>query len=355
MKDTYVQLLAAALLAWPAGTICAQSIEGTSYMLPKNGVCFTVKVEKTTYTPGRLCQYTERYMKEKAEQQPSVSYRIIGCEATPTSAPDTSKRFELSMDKKHSIANISVTDNGILLAVNAKATETKPTFPSFKPARKPAPLNPNDYMTEDILSAGSTAKMAELTAKEIYDIRDSRNSLSRGEADNLPKDGAQLKLMYDNMNRQEEALSQLFYGTTTKDTTWTNFQFMPAKEGRTVLFRFSKYYGLVGADDLSGEPYYATVTDLHTAARQQLTEDEKKKEDKNDIGLRVSRPSKIRVTLAKGQTANGKPLAQTEFNAAQFGFVESLSGELFGKKQSSQLLLNPMTGSVQQIKAIELK
>lgn len=337
------------LLLFPL-TLSAQSIEGTSYNLPKNGLRFSVIVEKTQYTPGKFCQYAERYMKEKVAQTPSTVYRIVGIESDEISMPDDSKHYTLTMDKKHSIDKVTCTPNGQLLAINTDATAASTPKRTFTPAPKPKPLNPNDFMTEDILSAGSTAKMAELSAKEIYDIRDSRNSLSRGEADNLPKDGAQLKLMYENMNRQEQALSSLFYGTTTKDTTLTSIDFWPSKEGKSVLFRFSKYYGLVGSDDLSGEPYYINVTDLHTAKEPVLTEEEKKKEDKGDIGLRVSKPGKIRVTVSN----DGKNVKTVEVNAAQFGYVESLSGELFGKKQSAVIVLDPMTGSVKSIKSVDL-
>ena len=45
-------------------------------------------------------------------------------------------------------------------------------------------------------------------------------------------------------------------------------------------------------------------------------------------------------------------VATYEMNAAQFGTVESLSGELFGKKLSAAILLDPMTGSVKEIKQI---
>lgn len=353
MNNKHILQALCLLMAPMAMQAQSQSIEGTSYYLPMNGMRFTVKVEKTQYTPGRLCQYTERFMKQSVTQQPSTTYRIIGIAMDPIAKPDASKRFEIIMDKKHTISNIVTSNAQQLLAINAKATEA--TFPvrSFKPAPRPKPLNPNDYMTEDILSAGSTAKMAELTAKEIYDIRDSRNQLSRGEADNLPKDGAQLKLMYENMNRQEQALSQLFYGTTTKDTTWTSIDCYPTKEGRSVLFRFSKHFGLVDSNDLSGTPYYITVTDLHTVAQPQLTEEEKKKEDKNDIGLRVSKPSKVSVVVSGGN--DDQTLGKYEMNAAQFGFVESLSGELFGKKQTSQILLDPLTGSVKEIKALAVE
>lgn len=338
------------MLLVPIG-MSAQSVEGTSYTLPKNGIRFTVRVEKTQYTPGRFCQYAERYLKKNVGQESATTYRVVSIDADQMAMPDTSKRFTLVVDKKHTITKVTCSPGGQLLAINADAATATLPERKFTPAPKPEPLNPNDFMTEDILNAGSTAKMAELTAKEIYDIRDSRNSLSRGEADNLPKDGAQLKLMYDNMNRQEQALSQLFYGTTTKDTTQAQMDFWPAKEGQDILFRFSKYYGLVDSDDLSGEPYYINVADLHTAKAPVVSEEEKKKEDKGDIGLRVNVPGKIKVVVANGE----KPVKQLEMNAAQFGYVESLSGELFGKKQTSEIVLDPLTGGVKSIKAVTLK
>ena len=36
--------------------------------------------------------------------------------------------------------------------------------------------NPREFLTEEILMASSTAKMAELVAKEIYNIRESKNA-----------------------------------------------------------------------------------------------------------------------------------------------------------------------------------
>ena len=340
-----------AAMSFAALSASAQSVEGTSYMLPKNGLRFTIKVEKKQYTPGDFCQYSERFMKEKVAQKPTTTYRIIGIDIDKTAIPDTSRQFTLVMDKRRSIDHVALTHGGQLLAINTDATQ--PTQPArvFTPAPKPKRLNPSDFMTEDILSAGSTAKMAELSAKEIYDIRDSRNSLSRGDADNLPKDGAQLKLMYDNMNRQESALRQLFEGYTQTDTTWTQVDFVPEREGRTVLFRFSSHFGLVDADDLSGEPYELTIVDEHTATDPMADPAEKKKEDKADIGLRSCLPSKVKATLNTGNAT----VATYETTMAQFGFVQSLSGDLFGKKQSAQVVFDPMTGNVRSIKSVDLK
>ena len=106
MNNKHILQALCLLMAPMAMQAQSQSIEGTSYYLPMNGMRFTVKVEKTQYTPGRLCQYTERFMKQSVTQQPSTTYRIIGIAMDPIAKPDASKRFEIIMDKKHTISNI---------------------------------------------------------------------------------------------------------------------------------------------------------------------------------------------------------------------------------------------------------
>lgn len=77
----------------------------------------------------------------------------------------------------------------------------------------------------------------------------------------------------------------------------------------------------------------------------------KEKKDKNDIGLRVNIPAKMDITIFNG---TGNTLAKEQFQAPQFGKLESLSGELFGKKQSSRLILNPQTGAISKIEALNI-
>ena len=120
-------------------------------------------------------------------------------------------------------------------------------------------------MTEEILIAGSTAKMAELVAKEIYNIRESKNSLTRGQADYMPKDGAALKLMLDNLDEQEQAMMQMFAGTTDRIEKSFTIRIKPEADMKEkVAFRFSKKLGMLDADNLSGEPYYISIVNQET-------------------------------------------------------------------------------------------
>ena len=109
-------------------------------------------------------------------------------------------------------------------------------------------------MTEEILIAGSTAKMAELVAKEIYNIRESKNSLTRGQADYMPKDGAALKLMLDNLDEQEQAMMQMFANNRPHRKIIYHPHKPEADMKEKIAFRFSKKLGMLDADNLSGEP-----------------------------------------------------------------------------------------------------
>lgn len=336
------------------GCHAQQTGEAISYYLPKTAIHINLLVEKTNYKPGLLVGYARRYMKlDNANPNAETTYRIVGAEMYSTAEPDTAKLFTLNIGKQHFIAKVDRSSKGVLLAVNAEGSDNQ-TIPSFTPGKPQPVLNPKDYMSQDILLATSSAKMAELTANEIFEIRESRTMLARGEADFMPKDAGQLKIMMAQLDTHEKALLQLFAGTVTKDTTMTTITFVPDSETeKHTLFRFSKHFGLTDADDLSGTPYYVNVKKKQAFTDDTPAETEKKdKKDKNDIGLRVNIPAKMNVTIADGF---GNTLARQEYPAPQFGKTEALSGELFGKKQSSKLVLDSKTGAILSIEALPIE
>ena len=342
MKHTIITLM---LVMCCISAVAQQPVQGTSYYLPKTGLRFALLIEKTTFTPGPYAMYAERYLKAKAPTESSVTYRIISKQLSLFSVPDSSKHYTLLIDKKRSVLTVDLDNHNVLKAINAKAKDY--ALPAaFRPARKAARPQLRDFMTEDMVNAGSSAKTAELIAQEIYDIRDSRNQLSRGEADNMPKDGAQLKLMFAQLQTQEQTLSEAFMGTQQKDTVEQIVTFVPDKEvNKQLLFRFSAKFGITDNDDLAGIPYYISVTDEHVIPPMSVDVDDKKKKDKEDIGLYVNLPGKIKVQLYKEE----KPEEYFEPYAAQFGRIESLSAELFGKKMTTHIVLNPINGNIESM------
>lgn len=326
-----------------------QNEEGVTYFLPQTALHVTIEVEKTTFTPGDFCQYAEKYLRLRGvAAQPSVSWKIKSVKLVPVGVPNKDEAYTIQLKDKTSAPLVELTDDGILKAINAHnpnaygSKEVKP-----QPAQ-PA-VNPRDYMTEEILMAGSTAKMAELTAKEIYNIRESKNSLTRGQADYMPKDGESLKIMLDNLDKQEAALMQLFVGKSVKETDYVDLQLTP--EGnidQKVLFRFSKKLGVLDAADLAGDPVYLTLNSMNSVP--QSTEEAKAKKKKPE-GVVYNVPGKAKVSITQGQ----QKWFEGEVVLAQLGNQEVLSKKLFDKKTTTQVIIDPTTGGILKISADEEK
>lgn len=335
--------------------------EGAVYFLPKTAVRVTVEVEKTTYTPGDLCQYAERYLRLRdVSPTPSVGYRITAIRQEPVAVADTTKRYAVKFDPRTSATNIRLSDDGVLVGINTEVRGekqevrdyTQPKNNSLTSHSSPltSKLNPRQFMSEDALAAGSTSKMAELIAQDIYEIRDSRNQLVRGQADNMPKDGEQLRLMLNQLNLQDRALTSLFAGTTVSDTTRHTFLIVPDKPmAREVLFRFSQKLGLVDVDDLAGVPYYINIEDLSTVPAPEPVDPKKKL--KPVSGIFVNVPGRLRSVISDAQ----RQVIASEFPAGQFGNVELLSGSLFNKRYTTRLWLNPLSGAIERLDAEQPK
>ncbi len=335
--------------------------EGAVYFLPKTAVRVTVEVEKTTYTPGDLCQYAERYLRLRdVSPTPSVGYRITAIRQEPVAVADTTKRYAVKFDPRTSATNIRLSDDGVLVGINTEVRGEKQEVRDYtQPKNNPltshsspltSKLNPRQFMSEDALAAGSTSKMAELIAQDIYEIRDSRNQLVRGQADNMPKDGEQLRLMLNQLDLQDRALTSLFSGTTVCDTTRHSFIVVPDSTiTGHILFRFSQKLGLVDADDLAGVPYYINIDDLSTVPAPAPVDPRKKL--KPIDGIFVNIPGRLRATVSDGQQA----IITSEFPAGQFGNVELLSGSLFNKRFTTRLWLNPLSGAIERLDAEQPK
>lgn len=327
--------------------------EGAIYFLPKTAFRITMQIEKTAYKPGDFAAYAQRFMRLKdIAQEPSTQYRIINYQVIPVALPDTTKKYAIRFNAKTVASNVALSEDGCLLAINAEPTAVTEPKP-FQPYAKKQRTNPRQLLNQDILSAGSTAKMAQLTAQEIYDLRENRNLLIKGQADFMPQDGDQLRLMLHQIDTQDEALTSMFRGTYDCDTTEHSLTVCPdGSFDRQLLFRLSQVNGLVDADDLSGAPYYLSVEDMHSIP---TTVDEeaaaKAKKKTYEAGVYVNVPGRMRITLYQGIEA----VLNTELPAAQFGNVELLSGELFNKHYTTHLWLNPTTGGVERLEAEQPK
>lgn len=324
-------------------------VEGLPYFLPKTQLHFRVLVERTVFTPGEFAVYGERLLRKQCRETPDTNYRIIGISMYTTAVPDSTKEFVIYADKKRTIFNADLSREGILMAINAQG-QAAPAVPAdYEPSGwKAVHPNPRDYMKEEILSASSTVKMVELTARDIYDIRTSRNELTRGQAEYNPTDNNQMQAMMAYLDKQENILLQAFEGYNDCDTCEYKFEYTPEPgNNQSLLFRFSKKLGMCDADDLTGAPYYINIEDLGIIPEVQ-TDMTGMKPIKDDPGIVINTPGKIKVRLTEGGAGvgAGKDLKAWELYAGQYGRLDMLSSNLFSTKLTTHLVLDPLTGNV---------
>ena len=307
--------------------------EGVVYSLPRTAITVDVEAIKTVYTPGEFAKYAERYLHVSGvKRQSETAWSIEDIKVSTEGVPDTLKTYVVKQKDKSSAWHMQLTDKGTIAAINTTQPLPSTTLPETVTTHHAR--DGKKYMTAEM-----TAKMAEIIAREIFDIRESKNLIRRGQAENMPKDGASLRIVLDDLDEQEEALLQLFVGYTDTTTTFSRYSLVPAGDvHKDVLFRFSKKMGFVDKDDLAGEPYYINVTDLHSTKLP----DEKEASKRKINGVVYNLPGSANVMIS----SMGKIICDTQFPMAQFGTVDILDNALFNKGAAPKITFMPSTGAL---------
>ena len=326
--------------------------DAVSYWLPKTRLTVTVTTRKSTFIPGEFSRYAERYLrmnnvKDKAEE----IWEITSVEITPSGIPDKEKLYTLTFPAKGKRPYFELTDQGILAAVNTQTQKEDAPIAAKPISTQPAvkKVNPQDYMTEEILMAGSSAKMAELVAKEIYNIRESRNAITRGQADFVPTDGESLKFMLESLNEQESALLTLFSGTSeTEEHIFTINVTPDAPITKEILFRFSSKLGVLQVDNLAGEPVWIDITDKkmldsYTASASTGKSGKNVKSTAQFLYYRI--PGRATVNVYNNRLS----FKEQDVQIAQFGNVEVISSTIMGKNADTKIVFDTTTGNVKSI------
>lgn len=309
---------------------------GVTYLLPKTEIEVVIETTKHTYMPGEFSKYADRYLRlNNVAADPEIYWTIDKIQMRAAGVPDKDNVYFVKLKDKTVAPLMELTEDGIVRSINMPLSDRN-KIPATKLTEATENIDPRKFLTEEILMASSRAKMAELVAKEIYSIRESKNALLRGEADNMPQDGAQLKIMLDNLNLQERAMTEMFSGTVKDEPKTVTIRLTPKEMNNEVAFRFSKRLGVVANDDLAGEPYYISVTDLKTPVIP--ADDGKKKVD----GIAYNVPGRAHITL----TGDSKKLFDEELPITQFGTIEYLAPVLFNKNSTVKVLFDTATGGL---------
>lgn len=320
---------------------------GLIYSLPLTALDITVETEFTSQRPGEFSNYANRHLgitgAVRTESDVcTIKSIVIGTHGVPN--PDN--RW-LAQFKSGATTSILLTDSGIPLAINSSEIAETPS-PEL-PQAKEAPLSPlqtdaaRQAVTLEMTRSTSLSKKAELAAQRIFELREQRNELISGNADNMPADGSALKVALKELDAQEAALTAMFAGTSISYTKVQTFTLTPGAEAvtDTVVARVSAVDGLVDSSDLTGSPLTMTI---EVVSRGELPVNEKgevKKFPKNGVAYTIPGTAKVSLKLYN------QVLATATVELAQLGTTFGLDPGIFSdKKAPMSAIFSPVTGGI---------
>ena len=274
-----------------------------------------------------------------------VIYSLDRVDVSSKGVPDKSEAYLIEFKPKTSVPFVYLTKEGLICTVNAEYVPEEPV--AKKEIQNNPVVNPvlaaQSAYTEEYLLAGSVSKMAEVAAKQIYKLRESRIDILTGDAENTPKDGEAMKIVLQQLETQEKALVELFTGSVSVEKQSASFEAEPTGEmEKEVIFRFSKHLGLVDLEDLSGSPVYMNLRKAEPIEAAPV-DPKAKKESK---GIFYNIPGKASVEVFYGT----KQLSKSSLEVVQFGSKQILATSLFEDKQGPvKVYFYPQTGAIKQI------
>lgn len=320
---------------------------GITYSLPKTQLIVDAEVTKVTCKAGPYYKYAEKYLGVKdAITEDKVYYELGKLSLVNKGIPDPDNTYIVEFKSGTVAPYAYLTEDGLLCSINAEYTQEESELETIKKnGQGPAKVTDASVFSEELLMAGSTARQAEVAAKQIYRIRESRLNILTGDADNLPPDGEAMKLVIQQLEEQEKALTNLFTGILTKETSHYEVSITPYDNlEKEVLFRFSNLMGIVDADDLGGVPVYMNLKATERAPVLDPKEAEKKEKSLKGIVYNVPGKASIEISM------NKKTLYKGDAQITQFGSREGLAPVMFeDKKAPVKVYFYPETGAIKQI------
>jgi hypothetical protein len=346
MKKTMI-ILAAILMAGSQlnAQLVLENEAAMVYYMPKNELAITLHYTVVDEEPGIFYQYAKRYLGAKqviTESKRSCVLTHVSTELL-TSA-DTHRAYKITAGQGIKEQLISLSDDGRLLGYNVAIEEA--TESQLFSGKAEAYCIENEVLMpllEEQFVASSTAKMAEGAAKLIYRLRETRLNLLAGEVEHVPADGKSMELVLAELEKQEQALVELFVGKKKVSSGSKMLRYKPEEcVYDAVLCRFSLHSGVVDANDLSGEPLYISV-DATQEMVQPLVEENSKAPALSQLYYNL--PGEADVVLKY----KGEEWMRAHYQIAQLGVAIPLAKQWFTGKDIPVIRLNPETGNILSI------
>ena len=359
MKRFFVLLVGAMMGCAASAQVLEKDEAALVYYSPKTVVVvdFTYTVE--TQEKGLYAEYAEAMLgTNEAIMETKTTYTLKDAQIGTKTIADNTRPHKVDATAGIPLL-LSINEKGLLIGYNApqaapkqdpKRHEDKHGPKAQKPSKGIAPL------PEEVLKAATPEAQAFEVAKQIFRIRETRMYLLSGEVEHAPADGTAMRLVLDELEKQEQALTELFIGKKSKKTEHKVVDYKHIDYGRyadqlqgkhggyTYPLFFSDENGFTRAENAEADTILTKVNlniDPYYISSSEDAKTKKKKDaELSQIVYNLPGSAKVEVIF------KGKRIASKTVPMAQLGVDVPLPKSLFTGNELPVIVFSERTGNV---------
>lgn len=349
MKRLFLVLFGAVIVSAGYAQIVEQGEPAFVYYSPKTTVRLDFTYTEQIEERGIYSEFAEDLLGiSNAIKENKTGYTLKEVRIGSTTGTDYTRPHKVTASGFPMLLNIN--EQGLLVGYNVPPTMNRSAKKSSGHSQKEtAHANLTDKKAApypaEVLEAATPLAQAHAVANQILHLREVRMYLLSGEMEHAPADGEAMRQVLDELNRQEQALTELFVGTTSRRIMHKRVDFAP--EGTVPSLYFSEENGFTDAENIDADSIVIRVA-LH---RQEFKPAEiTDKKDKKKKGAELS--SIVYNLPGTGEihvSYKGIVSAERTLPVAQLGVDVPLAKDLFTGSELPVIIFSDKTGNIVSI------
>ncbi|MBO4250582.1 MAG: DUF4831 family protein [Paludibacteraceae bacterium] len=347
MKKVFVLLLGAMMWCTMGAQVMEEGESALVYYSPKTAITvdFTYSIE--THEQGIYSDFAEAMLgTDAAETENRTVYTLQKAQIGTATSADYSRPHKVLPDACVPML-LTINEKGVLKGYNLPAEQSVKKNDKHKSSTnigqtsdKSMPITIAPF-SEEVLEAATPLAQANAVAKQIFRIRETRMYLLNGEVEHLPADGQAMKLVLEELDKQEKALTELFVGKKSVRTEHKRILLEPTEEDK--LLYFSEENGFTNSDNLDADTIRIKMA-LH--AQSFKANDSKKKKKGAELSQIVyNLPGSACVSVSY----EGGIIEKRTVAVAQLGVDVPIAKDVFTRSELPIIVFNEKTGNIVSI------
>ena len=346
MKRLFILLIGFMLVGLTQAQVLQDNESALVYYSPKTLVRldFTYTVEH--FERGQYAEFAESLLgASDAVKETGSVCTLQEVKIGTTTTTDFERPHKVSTDAGFPVL-LTINDKGLLTGYNVRSFGSKPAPKHDKECEKEnKPKKPRTLVApypESVLKAANPSAQAHEIAKQIFHLRETRMYLLNGEVENAPADGEAMRLVLEDLDKQERELTHLFVGKRFKRVEHKSVLVEPNDAGELLFF--SEENGFTQSDNIDADTIKVRMI-CEPTIRSLVVDPKAKKKGVELSQIVYNIPGHCTVeVLYKGQK-----MASRAVPVAQLGVDVALPKSMFTGKDLPKIVFSEKTGNIESI------